>query len=93
MPFFKKLLEDFRYAVWNTIAKPEDVTKVNELHLVNFLTKFVFRGTEVYDICENQETALHELKILYPEINFDHFRKRTELQDKLRLYYVAAEVI
>jgi len=93
MPFFKKLLDNFRYAVWNTIAKPEEETKVNDLHLVNFLTKFVFRGTEVYDIYENQNTVLRELKLLYPTINFDHFRKRTNLEDKLRLYYVAAEII
>ena len=93
MPFFKKLLEDFRYAVWNTIAKPEKETKITNLHLVNFLTKFVFRGSEVYDIYENQTVALEELKLLYPDINFNHFRERTELIDKLRLYYVAAEII
>jgi radical SAM superfamily enzyme YgiQ (UPF0313 family) len=93
MIFFGKLLEDFRYAVWNTIAKPEDKTKVTDLHLVNFLTKFVFRGTEVYDIYENQKIALDELKQIYPDINFDHFRERTTLRDKLRLYYVSAEII
>jgi hypothetical protein len=93
MPFFAKLLENFRNAVWNTIAKPEAETRVTDLELVNFLTKFVFRGSEVYEIYENKDTAINELKLLYPDINFDHFRDRTTLQDKLRLYYVSAEVI
>ena len=93
MPFFKELLTNFRNAVWNTIAKPEPETKVKDLALVNFLTKFVFRGSEVFDIYENKSTALNELKLIYPDIDFNHFRERTELKDKLRLYYVAAEVI
>ena len=93
MPFFKQHLEDFRYAVWNTIAKPESVTKVTDLHLVNFLTKFVFRGAEVFEIYENQSVALAELQQIYPTIDFNHFRKRDTLAEKLRLYYVSAEVI
>jgi hypothetical protein len=93
MPFFKELLTNFRNAVWNTIAKPEPETQVKDLALVNFLTKFVFRGSEVFEIYENRITALNELKLIYSDINFNHFRERTELQDKLRLYYVAAEVI
>lgn len=92
MPFFANLLENFRYSVWNTIAKPEHETKITDLHLVNFLTKFVFRGSEIYDIYENQDIALKEIQQIYPNINFNHFRKRTDLLDKLRLYYVAAEV-
>lgn len=93
MPFFKKLLDEFRHAVWNTIAKPEEETAVKDLHLVNFLTKFVFRGTEVYDIYENQEIALSELKQIYPTLNFNHFKEKTTLKEKLRLYYVAAEIV
>jgi radical SAM superfamily enzyme YgiQ (UPF0313 family) len=93
MPFWKDLLEQFRYAVWNTIAKPEPITKVESLYLVNFLTKFVFRGNEMVDIYDNKEIALKELREVYPGINFDHFRERTTLKDKLRLYFVAAEVI
>jgi hypothetical protein len=45
------------------------------------------------DIYDNKEIALKELREVYPGINFDHFRERTTLKDKLRLYFVAAEVI
>ena len=93
MPFWKDLLEQFRYAVWNTIAKPESITKVESLYLVNFLTKFVFRGNEMVEIYDNKELALKELREVYADINFDHFRERNDLKDKLRLYFVAAEVV
>jgi hypothetical protein len=45
------------------------------------------------DIYDNKELALKELREVYPDINFNHFRERTSLKDKLRLYFVAAEVV
>jgi len=93
MPFFKKLLEEFREAVWNTIAKPEPVTKVKELFWVNFVVKFAFRGNEVFDIFENQETARGELALIYPDINLQHFRASPGFKDKIQLYFVGAEVV
>ena len=89
MPFFKEQLEEYRDAVWNIIAKPEPVTKVTNLFHVNFMVKFVFRGNEVINIYDNQEIALKELQQVYPSLNFNHFGK---VENKLRLYYVAAEV-
>lgn len=93
MPFFKNLLEEFRQAVWNTIAKPEPVTKVKELFWVNFVVKFAFRGNEVFDIFENQETARAELAFIYPDINLNHFRASANFKDKIQLYFVGAEVV
>ena len=89
MPFMKKQLEEFRDAVWNTICKPEPVTKVTNLFHANFMLKFVFRGNEVINIYDNQDIALKELKQIYPNLNFNHFGK---VENRLRLYYVAAEV-
>jgi radical SAM superfamily enzyme YgiQ (UPF0313 family) len=93
MPLFKKLLTDFRYGVWNTIAKPEPVTQVRELFLVNFAMKFAFRGNEVVDIFHNQKAALSELRLIYPDIDFLHFRQDINLKDTIKLYFVGAEVV
>ena len=92
MPFFKQLRQNFQSAIWNTLAVPEDVTKLKTLSLVNFLTKFSIRGNEIVDIYTNKEKALQELKLLYPNINFDHFRKIKVDKDLIKLYYVTAEV-
>lgn len=91
MPFMKKCLEEFRYAVWNTLAKPEDETKVTSLYLVNFLTKFSMRGNEMVDIYYNKDKVLKELQHVYPSINFDHFGKFDE-KNITKLYFVSAEV-
>jgi len=92
MPFFQNLLKEYRYAVWNTLIKPEPVTRVTDLFLANFVVKFGFRGNEVMDIYENQSTALAELRLVYPEIDFNHFADKSNLKDRLRLYFVAADV-
>lgn len=94
MPFFEKLLKEFRYGVWHTIAKPEPITCVKELFLANFAVKFASRGNEIVDIFNNQGKALEELKLLYPDISFAHFRKSNHLMKNIhRLYFVGAEVI
>lgn len=92
MPFFKRLLEEYRFAVWSTLAKPEPVTVVKDLFLANFVVKFGFRGNEVMDVFENQWTALQELSLIYPELHFNHFQPKVELKDRLKLYFVAADV-
>ncbi len=92
MPFFKQLRQNFQSAIWNTLAVPEDVTKLKTLSLVNFLTKFSIRGNEIVDIYTNKEKSLQELKLLYPNINFDHFKKIKVDKDLIKLYYVTAEV-
>lgn len=92
MPFFKKLRKEFQDAVWNTLAKPEYETRLDNLFLVNFLTKFNMRGNEITDIYLQHELALKELKLLYPSINFDHFKKIDTERDLIKLYFVTAEV-
>lgn len=92
MPFFEKLLGQYRHAVWNTLVKPEAVTRVHDLFLANFVGKFNFRGNEVMEIFDNQRIAEKELSLIYPEIDFGHFMPKPNLKDKLRLYYVSADV-
>lgn len=92
MPFFKTLLDEFRSATWNTLVKPEPVTLVKDLFLANFVVKFGFRGNEVMDIYNHQNLALSELQQIYPEMHFAHFKEKTELKEKLKLYFVAADV-
>ena len=92
MPFFKGLLDEYRSAVYNTLAKPEPVTIIRSLFLANFVVKFGFRGNEVVDIYDHQEEAREELKLIYPKIDFNHFDKDKDLKEKLKLYFVAAEV-
>lgn len=92
MPFFSKLLTEFRYAVWNTIASPEEETRLTELYLVNFLTKFSMRGNEMVDLYLNQDQALKELRLIYPDINFNHFININN-DEIIRLYFVSAEII
>lgn len=88
LPFFKKLLDDYRDAVWNTIVKPESDTFVNKLYYANFINKFYLRGNELADIFLNKEIALDELKKIYKDINFDHF---VETNVK-KLYLMNAEI-
>ncbi len=92
LPFFKNLLQEFRAATWNTLAKPEPVTIVKDLFLANFVVKFGFRGNEVVNIYENQDVAKSELSLIYPDLQFNHFKETMDLKDKLKLYFVAADV-
>lgn len=92
MPFFKKLREDFRDAIWKTLAKPEKETRLENLFLVNFLTKFSMRGNEIIDIYLQQDLALKELQLLYPSITFNHFKKISTDNELIKLYFVTAEV-
>lgn len=93
MPFFAEKLKEYRYAFWNTIGKDEPITKLESLYLVNILTKFSMRGNEVVDLFLNQSKALSELKLIYPDINFEHFKKIHKDSDLYRMYFVTAEVI
>ena len=93
MPFFAEKLKEYRYAFWNTIGKEEPITKLESLYLVNILTKFSMRGNEVVDLFLNQSKALSELKLIYPDINFEHFKKIHKDSDLYRMYFVTAEVI
>lgn len=92
MPFFAGLLKQYQYAIWNTLVKPEATTKIKDLFLANFLLKFGARGTEIHDIYFNQRTALEELRLIYPSLDFAHFGDKDTLRKQLQLYFVAADL-
>lgn len=91
MPLFKKLFDEHRSNTWNTIAKPEPITKVTDLNTAIWFGKFIARGNELVDIVSNKDTALKELQTVYPDATFDHFVEFPD-KDLNKLYLITAEV-
>jgi radical SAM superfamily enzyme YgiQ (UPF0313 family) len=92
LPFFKQLLDNFDKCAWDTVICPEPVTKVTTLLNASFINKFVQRAGEVVDIYLNKEKAFNELRILYPDITFDHVRDDLTNDTIKLLYFFMADL-
>lgn len=90
MPFVKSLQEDYRILVNETVATPGEVTYITKLSQAVWLTKFMLRSKEMYEIYHNQQIAFNEIKQIYPTINTNW--KELSSQDQHKLYYKPSKV-
>lgn len=84
MPFIKTLLDEYRDCAYNTVVKPESVTKITDVRYAAWLNKYLFRMGELWEIYNNLEQVSDELSYVYDNIDFNRLKP---IENMNTLYY------
>jgi len=88
MPFIQSLLDEYRECAYNTVIKPEPVTKITDIRYAAWLNKYLFRMGELWEIYNNIEIVKDELIFLDKQLPFQYnYRKIKPIEDMNTLYY------